>query len=263
MRPAHAFAAMALLGCTAPAVAAKTQRVASFNFCADEYLLLLARPNEIASVTALSRNPFESTLWRSARRYHANRGSLEQAIGQRPTLLLGMGGGGRATMMIAERIGLETLDLTLPTAIGDVARNMRLVARALGDERRAEPWLRWLARLKLSAPPQRDAIFLSAGGNSGNSVGAQSIEAEWMALAGLKQRSLPGGRATLEQLATRPPTVLLRSTYRRTERSLGQVWLDHPLAKPKASKMVTVDGRPWTCAGPSMLGEIERLRGQL
>lgn len=81
-----------------------------------------------------------------------------------------------------------------------------------------------------------------------------------MRLAGLKQRALPGGRATLELLATRPPSVLLRSTYRRAERSIGQDWLDHPLANPKRSRIVEVDGRPWTCAGPLMLREVERLR---
>ena len=40
------------------------------------------------------------------------------------------------------------------------------------------------------------------------------------------------GGVTLEQLATRPPSVLLRSAYRRSERSLGQVWLDHWLRSP-------------------------------
>ena len=84
-----------------------------------------------------------------------------------------------------------------------------------------------------------------------------------MLLAGLKQRALPGGRASLELLALQPPAVLLRSTYRRTERSLGQVWLDHPLARPKKSQTIAVDGRPWTCAGPLMLGEVERLRKML
>ena len=134
------------------------------------------------------------------------------------------------------------------------------MASALGEPGRSSAWQGRLARLRVVAQPSRDAIFLGAGGNS---VGAQSVEAEWMALAGLRQRSLPGGRATLELLATRPPSILLRSAYRRNERSLGQTWLDHPLARPAQSKMVTVDGRPWTCAGPLMLGEGERLRGAL
>ncbi|HXG82018.1 MAG TPA: hypothetical protein VNJ05_09485 [Sphingomicrobium sp.] len=235
-------------------------RAASLNMCTDEYLLLLARPQEIASVSRLSRDPSDSSLWRIGQRFPGNRGDLESALRTRPNLLITMGGGGRATAMIARRMGLKTLDLPFPMTIADVAANMDRVASALGDPSRSLRWRQKLARLRSRTLSSRDAIFLGAGGNS---VGAQSVEAEWMRLAGLRQRALPGGRATLELLATRPPAVLLRSSYRRTERSLGQVWLDHPLAKPKASKIVAVDGRPWTCAGPLMLGEVEKLRRAL
>ncbi|HET9334952.1 MAG TPA: hypothetical protein VFO12_00940 [Sphingomicrobium sp.] len=235
-------------------------RVASLNMCTDEYLLLLARPQQVASVSRLSRDPADSSLWRLGQRFPGNRGDLESALRARPNLLITMGGGGRATAMIARRMGLQTIDLPFPMTIGEVASNMDRVASALGEPARALPWKRWLARLQAVPQPTRDAIFLGSGGNS---VGAQSVEAEWMKLAGLRQRALPGGRASLELLATRPPAVLLRSAYRRTERSIGQIWLDHPLARPKASKIVTIDGRPWTCAGPLMLGEIERLRRAL
>jgi iron complex transport system substrate-binding protein len=225
--------------------------------CSDEYLLLLARPQEIASVSRLSRDPADSSLWRLGRHFPGNRGDLESALTTRPNLLITMGGGGRATAMIARKMGLRTLDLPFPLTIDDVASSMTKVASALGDERRAQPWRARLSRLRQGSPPARDAIFLGAGGNS---VGAHSLEAEWMRMAGLRQRALPGGRASLELLAVAPPSVLLRSTYRRSERSLGQEWLQHPLASPARSKIVTVDGRPWTCAGPLMLGEIERLR---
>src|SRR5687767_2290805 len=67
--------------------------VASLNLCTDEYLLLLAKPQEIASVSFLSQDPQESSLWRVARRHHSNRGSLEQVIGVRPKVVLTMGGG--------------------------------------------------------------------------------------------------------------------------------------------------------------------------
>jgi iron complex transport system substrate-binding protein len=232
-------------------------RVASLNMCADEYLLLLAKPAEIASVSRLSRDPADSSLWRLGQRYPGNRGDLESAMKTRPTLLLTMGGGGRSTTVIARRMGLKTVDLPFPLSIDDVARNLSTVATALGEPRRADAWRLRLSGLRTANPVSRDAIFLGAGGNS---VGAQSVEAEWMRMAGLRQRTLPGGRASLELLATRPPAVLLRSTYRRSERSIGQTWLEHPLARPKTSRILEVDGRPWTCAGPLMLGEVERLR---
>ena len=58
--------------------------VASLNLSTDEYLLLLARPQEIASVSFLSQDPQESPLWKQARRHHSNRGSLEDVLAQKP-----------------------------------------------------------------------------------------------------------------------------------------------------------------------------------
>lgn len=246
-----------MLGFASILAASVAVRAASLNMCSDEYLLLLAKPSEIASVSRLSRDPADSSLWKFGRRFPGNRGTLESALTTRPNLLITMGGSGRSTSFIARKMGLATLDLPFPATIDDVAQNMQLVATALGDRRRAAPWIGRLASLRAARQSGRDAIFLGAGGNS---IGAQSVEAEWMRLAGLKQRALPGGRASLELLATRPPEVILRSTYRRSERSLGQTWLDHPLANPMTSRVISVDGRPWTCAGPLMVDEIGRLR---
>jgi iron complex transport system substrate-binding protein len=238
--------------------ASASLRVASLDLCADEYLLLLARPGEIASVSRLAQDPADSVMWRQARRYPANRRGLESVVGTRPTLLLTMGGGGRATSLIAERLHIRTLTRTYPASIDDVDATMVRVARGLGDVRRADRWRQRLARLRALPVHQQDAIFLSGGGAS---MTAGSLGAQWMALAGFRQRALPNGRASLELLATRPPAVLLRSTYRRNQPSLGQRWLDHPLARRSSARTIETDGRPWTCAGPLMVGEVERLRG--
>ena len=236
---------------------ASALKIASLNLCTDEYLLLLARPDEIASVTRLAQDPAESPLWRQARAFPANRGSVEQVIATRPTLLLTMGGSGRSSGQLARRMGLRTIDLPYATSIADVAGNMRRVAVAMGDRRRADPWLKRLAVLQSGAiPGQRDAIYLSGGGNS---LSAGSTGAAWLALAGLRQRALPGGRATLETLLVAPPTVVVRSDYRRGQMSQGMRWFDHPIVKRLEQRSVTTDGRAWTCGGPLMVSEIERL----
>ena len=188
-------------------------KVASLNLCTDEYLLLLARPTEIASVTRLVQDRAESPLWRAASAYPGNRGGLEQVIGMRPSLLLTMGGGGRSTVLLARRMGIRTIDLPYPPSIADVAANMQRAAAALGDDRRAGPWLARLTALQTSKPDrQRDAIWVSGGGIS---LSPGSPGAQWLALAGLKQRQLPGGRAELETLLVAPPTALVRSGDRR------------------------------------------------
>lgn len=237
---------------------ASTIRVASLNLCTDEYLLLLARPDEIASVTRLAHDPAESPLWRQARAFPANRGSVEQVIATRPTLLLTMGGTGRSSGHLARRMGVRTIDLPYATTIADVAANMRRVAAALGDTRRADPWLARLAALQRGNGSRgRDAIFVSGGGNS-LSPGSPSVQ--WLALAGLRQRALRGGKADLETLLVAPPAVLVRSDYRRGQMSQGMRWFDHPIVQRLQARTVNTDGRAWTCGGPLMVSEVERLR---
>lgn len=237
---------------------ASALKVASLNLCTDEYLLLLAQPNEVASVTRLAQDPAESLLWRQARGYPSNRGSVEGVIATRPTLLLTMGGSGRSSVHLARRLGVRTIDLPYPMSIADVADNMRRVAEALGDARRAEPWLARLSTLQKGNPGRkRDAIWVSGGGIS---LSPGSPGTEWLALAGLKQRKLPGARADLETLLVARPAVLVRSDYRRGQMSQGMRWFDHPIVRRLGKRTMRTDGRAWTCAGPLMVPEIERLR---
>lgn len=233
-------------------------RAASLNLCTDEYLLLLARPEQVVSVSHLGRNRNESVLWQRAARYPANRGSLESALAARPNLLLTMGGGGRSTATIARRLGIRHLALPYPSSIADVRRQAVTVAAALGDARRAQPFLREIDALSRTSPARPvDAAFM---GNNGTSLSPDSLGAEWLRLAGYRQRALPGGRLTLEAMAANPPTRLVRSDYRGSQWSRGNAWLAHPIVTRLRSRTLTTDGRAWTCAGLPMIGEIRRLR---
>ena len=258
MRVFACASAISLALCT-PAEAAAPVRAASLNLCTDELLLLLAAPGQIASVTHLAQSPAETPLWREARRYRKNDGSLLSVAALRPTIVLTMGGGARDRARLAERLGIRTLDLPYPQTLADIESAVRSVAAALGAPRRAEAFSAGLRALQRSAPPApADAVWLGGGGRS---VGADSLAAQWMRLAGLRQRALRGDRISLEQLLVAPPQVLLRSEYRSGEYSGEQRWLAHPLAKrARAGQTLRTDGRLWTCMGPLMVREIARLR---
>ena len=233
-------------------------RVASLNLCTDEYLLLLARPGQIVSVSYLSQDSLESPLWRSARDYKGNRGSLEDVLTQQPTLVLTMGGGGRATTLLAKRLGMHVIDLPYATDLDGVAANLKSVGSALGQPMRAEYWVARLHDLRESEPSSStDTIWISGGGQS---LSAGSLGTQWLRLAGFQQRALPGGRATLETLLTSSPKVLIRSNYRAGQMSGGERWLNHPIVRNGPAEQISTDGRPWTCMGPLMIPEIERLR---
>lgn len=232
--------------------------VASINLCSDEYLLLLARPGEIASVSYLSQDARESALWRRAVRHPANRGQLEGVVANAPRIVLTMGGAGRSTSLLAKRLGMQVVDLPMPRRLKDVAGNLRKVSAALGDPSRATPWLVRLRNLVRTSPAQgRDAIFISGAGES---FARHSLGADWMRLAGYRQRHLADGRATYETLLASPPSLFLESNYRQDQMSLGRRWLDHPLVRRSNVPRQVTDGRRWTCMGPTLIPEIERLR---
>ena len=238
---------------------AAPQRVASLNLCTDELLLLLAEPRQIASVTHLSQSPAETPLWQLGRQHPRNDGSLLSVVGLRPDLVLTMGGGARDRTRIAERLGIRTLDLPFPQSIADIERSIAIVGAALGRAANAKLLVARVAELKRNRPARAvDTIWLGGGGRS---VASNGLAAEWMALAGFRQRALKGDRVSLEQLLVAPPEVLLRSDYRSGQYSGEQRWLSHPLAKGiRADRTVATDGRPWTCMGPAMIDEVARLR---
>jgi iron complex transport system substrate-binding protein len=153
---------------------------------------------------------------------------------------------------------MRAIDLRPVGAIDDVAFNLNAVAAALGDPGRAQPWLERLSALKNSRPKQvQDAIWVGAGGQS---IGVHSVGADWMRLAGLQQRAISGGRVSLEDLLVRPPAVLVHSRYRSGQISRGTAWLNHPILRNEKSRHLQVDGRAWTCMGPLVIPEIERLK---
>lgn len=235
-------------------------RAASLNLCTDEYLLLLASPAQIVSVSHLSRDPRESPLWLKARGYPANAGTLDSVLARQPNLILTMGGGGRMSATIARRLGIRALDLAPPRSLAEVAGNLALVAAAIGRPDRARPLVARLKRLHRTVPRRsRDALWLGGGGQS---IAPAGIGGQWLALAGFSQRPLPGGRADLQLLLTAPPSVVLRSDYRRGQYSLGTAWLDHPALRRLAGRTIATDGRRWTCMGPLLIDEVERLRAR-
>jgi iron complex transport system substrate-binding protein len=237
-------------------------RAASLNLCTDELLLLLARPEQVVSVTHLSQQEAETPLWRQARGYPRNDGTLLDVLPRRPTLVFTMGGQGHDRAEIARRLGIRTIVLPYPQSIDDVIGSVRTVSAALGRAQAGQTAIRQIETVSRGAPPRTvDTLYLSGGGLS---VGATGLAADWMRLAGLRQRAIQGDRVGLEQLLVSPPTVLLKSSYRSKEYSSQQRWLAHPLAsRVQAKRTLGTDGRLWTCMGPLLAPEILRLRREM
>jgi iron complex transport system substrate-binding protein len=141
-------------------------RVASLNLCTDELLLLLARPQDIVSVSHLSHSGRETSLWRGARRHPANDGKLESVLARRPRLILTMGGSGGARQALAQRFGARLVELPYPSSPSDVVAQAEQVAALLGNPAAALPFRRQFDRLGASRPRLEDGAFVGGGGLS-------------------------------------------------------------------------------------------------
>ncbi len=260
--PVFASLLAASLAFAAAAQPAPPRRVASLNLCTDELVLALAAPEQIVSVTHLAQDPAETPLWRHARRYRRNDGSLVSVAQLRPDLVVTVGGGARDRLRIASRLGIPTLDLPFAQSLADVETAISRLADALGRREAGAALLARLRVLRRTAPPARADANRHGGG--GRTVSPTGLEAQWMALAGLRQRPLQGDRVSLETLIAAPPAVLLRSDYRAGQYSGAQRWLAHPIARrARGSRSLATDGRRWTCMGPLLIDEMLRLRREL
>lgn len=263
MTPPRALllAATLWLGISGPTLAAP-DRVVSLNMCTDELLLLLAEPAQIASVTHLAQDEHEFPFWRTARRYPANNGSVVSVAGDRPDLILTMGGIAQDRTWLAERIGAELVVLPFPQSLADVEAAVRTVAAALGREQRGRQFIAIMREMSAARPEApRETVFLT---DSGFSVAENSLGAEWLQLAGLRVPEGQGARVTAETLLVDPPALVIRSDYRRGQTSRGQYWTGFRfIERSPDTRIVLTDGRRWTCSGLSLLPEITRLRAAL
>lgn len=257
---AFAFAtAISLAGASSLAGGGASGGVVSLNLCTDELVLLVARPEQVRSVSYLSHAREESALWRQARRYRGNDGTMLAATAMRPRLIVTMGASGRDRERLAAAVGARLLVLPYPMTLDDLAASLRRVGSATGNGARAERIVATMRGAVRSAPAARlDAVWIDGAGRTMSDDG---LGAAWMALAGLRQRRVAGTRLSLETLAIDPPAVLVRSRYRAGQMSSATAWQRHPFAqRVRVGRALMTDGRRWTCMGPTLLPEILRLR---
>jgi len=245
---------MTLSGASAAATPA---RVVSLNLCTDEYLLITARPGQIASISRLGADPQESPLAGRARGLAINSGRLSEVIEQRPDLVLTMGHDPQA-VALAARLRIRLIALPYPTSPAAVATQVQQVAALMGNRPAGIEFAARVAALMASAPKAQPGLMI---GGSGLAPAMDGLAAGWLRLAGISQQQ--GGQISLERLLVQPPPMLIRNVYRRGQVSGPQAWSLHPALRQLRATQVEADGRAFLCGGAAMPAEIIRLKKAL
>ncbi|MDI4667040.1 ABC transporter substrate-binding protein [Xanthobacter autotrophicus] len=246
---------------------AKPARVASLNLCADELVLRLADPGQVASVTFLARDPRSSNVADLARGVPVNRGLAEEIVPLAPDLVIVGAFTTRTTTALLRRLGLDVLELGVPQTLDEAYIQIRLVAARLGTPERGEAMVRQMeeafARLPPPAAHPPSAIVLRPNGFT---AGRGSLPGEVMARAGLDNLAARLsadrlGQLALEEVVWAQPDILVVNAAPDAPLSLADDLLSHPaLASFRSTgRSVALPIRLWTCAGPELAEAAERL----
>jgi iron complex transport system substrate-binding protein len=266
------IAAVLLLGFGGAATGASPQkpgRIVSLNVCTDQLLLSLADRERIVSLTFLAADPSASAMAKAARGFPVNRGRAEEVLALDPDLVLAGSTAATPTVQLLKRLGHRVVVVPLATTLAHIPRNIRAVAKAIGEDKRGE---RLVTRFendlrRITSGPRKEphprVILLGPGGVSsgaGSLAGAVMEAAGW-ANAG-KALGLAGvGRIPLETaLASRARLVIL-SSLTEEHPSLAAAYLGHPALTRafKGRTVIRMYHHRWACGTPQVLGAVRRL----
>ena len=250
--PAHAVS---------PGGEAALPRVLSLHLCADEWLITLAAPEQIAAVTWLARDSSLTSMAQQARAYPTHRGGAEAILALAPDLVLNVRGASPNTVALLRRFGVSVHEFDIPSRLHQVEPTIMRLGKLLGRMQASEGVARLLRARLVSAAQSGDGRVRRAAVYEarGYSSGSDSLIHDVLTLAGYDNVAAAGGSAgyrhlSLERLVAARPEVLVIGAGDPARPSLAEEMLTHPLLERmvRNNDVALVPPLPWSCGTPAV-----------
>lgn len=250
----------ALVACVAGA-AAEPRRVVSFNLCADQLVLALADPGQIAGLSPYARDPGLSAAAATAGAFPLTGGTAEEALALGADLVF-LGPRDRlATGQLLAGRGIRVERVPIATSFADARRIIETAAALLGHPERGAALA---ARLDAAAAAPAAGPTALPYERRGYASGPGTLLGDALARAGFRHaqpRAGYGGFVSLEAMvALRPDILVLNGPAGRAD-DQGSALLAHPaLARlyPPDRRIVVPDVLT-VCPGPGLVEAVARL----
>ena len=241
------------------------RRIVSLDLCADQLLVALADPGQIAALTPLSRDRAMSAVAARARRLPIARGGAEDLLALQPDLVLASPWGGQGALAAAGG-HVRTVDLPAAGSYGQIRDQVRQVAVAVGHPERGTALIARMDAALAAIPRLKHPAVAAYYQRRGYMTGTGTLVDELMRRVGLVNLATRLGRPALsrvsleEMVAARPDYLIVETGTDRVDDE-GSAMLHHPalagiprLRLPEA----------WTvCGGPAYVLAAESLARQL
>jgi iron complex transport system substrate-binding protein len=257
-----------LIAC--PAGAQAPRRVVSFNLCADQLVVALADPEQIAGLSPYAVDPNLSVVADKARAFRRIDWQAEATIALEPDLVFVGSWDRSATRRMLRKLGFRTMELDLAPDLASARQQVVDVAAALGHPERGEQLIAALdaarARLEAVRLPYRTALVLERGGFT---AGPDSLAATLLATSGLKPPSgAPsgfGGFLPLEKLLVLRPDLIFLKDPPAQPSDQGALFFTHPALQAlyPASRRIALPTRFTMCGGPALVAAFDYLADAL
>jgi iron complex transport system substrate-binding protein len=263
-----AFVALAVSVAAGPSARAEApRRVVSFNNCADQLVLALADPEQIAGLSPYATDPNLSVMADAAKPFRRLDWQAEATIPLKPDLVLTGAWDRPVTRRMLTRLGFRTIPLGIVADLDAARAQIRELAVLLGHPDRGARLIADLdaaaARLAaLRRPTLTTALVIERGGYV---TGPDSIAATLLATAGLKPPAgAPtgfGGFVSLEALVMLRPDLVFLKDPPVEPRDQGALYLTHPALEAlyPAERRIALPSRLTMCGGPALVAAFDYL----
>ena len=252
MRGKIVIAALCLLGLTG-AAPAPPRRIVSLNTCADQYVLALADPGQIAALSPYGHDPELSAAVAKARLFRTLKRPAEEVLAIRPDLLIGFpdgtGGVVGAPQGRWRKLGLASAD-----SFAVIREQIRQVAAAVGHPARGEALIAGMERDLAALPRSRRGGVAAYYQRRGYMSGTGTLVDELIRRAGLTNLAAKLGKPALaqvpleEMIAARPDYLIVEEGSEAIV-DQGTEMLHHPVLRSIPRIRVP---QAWTvCGGPA------------
>lgn len=271
------FLACALLwgGCIAPAIASeKPQRIVSLNLCTDQLLMMLVDANRIVGVSYLARRRSSSAMAAHAQSLPITYGGAEDVIMLQADLILAGTYSTRATVHMLKKLKHNVIVVAPARNFTDVLKNIRLIAKAVGEVRKGEQLIGQL-QLALNKTPLNGvvqttskpnpvaALVYSRGYTSGTGTLANQILLEG-GFYNLAQKLGFAGSAkvSMESLLVEQPDAIVLGRKDFGGDDLAHEIFHHPALEKilNSTPSMTLADKYWVCGTPYILKAVQRVK---
>ncbi|KFG89203.1 Iron ABC transporter precursor [Sphingobium herbicidovorans NBRC 16415] len=264
MRGKMVIAALCALGLTGAASPAP-RRIVSLNTCADQYVLALADPEQIAALSPYGHDPELSAAVAQARKFRVLRRPAEEVLAMRPDLLIGFpdGAGGVVGAPPGQwrRLGLASAD-----SFATIRAQIREVATAVGHPERGVALIRAMERDLAALPRAARGGVAAYYQRRGYMTGTGTLVDELIRRAGLTNLAARLGKPALAQvpleqmIAARPDWLIVESGSEKVV-DQGTEMLHHPVLRSIPRIRLP---QAWTvCGGPAYVKAVRGIVVQL